>query len=77
MVLCLMITRIRQWPELQMRKIKQNFMLTRQRLPKETASFSCALPPFLESSLFSGGLSEENVSKCSVPSTAFFKESGK
>ena len=35
MVLCLMIMRIRQWPELQMRKIKQKFILTRQRLPKE------------------------------------------
>ena len=30
-----MITRIRQWPALQMRKIKRKFMLTRQRLPKE------------------------------------------
>jgi len=27
--------RIRQWPELQMRKIKEKFILTRQQLPKE------------------------------------------
>ena len=50
MVLCLMITRIREWPELQMRNIKQNFMLTQVRgFPKKTASLSCVLLPFLES----------------------------
>ena len=50
MVLCLMITRIREWPELQMRKIKQKFMLTQVRgFPKKTTSLSCVLLPFLES----------------------------
>ena len=50
MVLCLMMTRIREWPKLQMRKIKQKFMLTQVRdFPKKTASLSCVLLPFLES----------------------------
>ena len=48
MVLCLMIMRIRGRPELQMRKIKQKFMLTQVRgFPKKTASLSCVLLPFL------------------------------
>ena len=36
--------------------------LSQRKLPKKTASFSCVLPPFLVSSVFSG-LSEENLSQ--------------
>ena len=73
------ITPISQWPELQMRKIRQKFMLTRHWLPKENCLVFMCSAAISESPVFNGLSEESKIYQNAVfyQRAAFFKDSSK